>query len=67
MNELSRNTDNAKDTFKQYHKLLNEIEVFYTNLSNKLVRYFEAKPVRAVGLEEMQARYASGSLNQTVK
>ena len=26
VNELSRNTDNAKDTFKQYHKLLNEIE-----------------------------------------
>ena len=24
--ELSKNTDNAKDTFKQYHKLLNEIE-----------------------------------------
>jgi len=26
VNELSKNTDNAKDTFKQYHKLLNEIE-----------------------------------------
>ena len=26
INELARNTGNAKDTFKQYHKLLNEIE-----------------------------------------
>lgn len=26
VSELSRNTGNAKDTFKQYHKLLNEIE-----------------------------------------
>ena len=26
INELAKNTGNAKDTFKQYHKLLNEIE-----------------------------------------
>ena len=26
INKLARNTGNAKDTFKQYHKLLNEIE-----------------------------------------
>ncbi|MEX1384005.1 DNA mismatch repair protein MutS, partial [Lutibacter sp.] len=36
INEFARNTGNAKDTFKQYHKLLNEIE--NTNFTSEILK-----------------------------
>ena len=52
INELARNTGNAKDTFKQYHKLLNEIEntTFTSEIlkSKQLEIQTEAKKASAI-------------------